>query len=125
MGGLHAPESQLPAVLQTVVLVAGKSKKGFHVRKMVLLSKVPYFRRFFAKGWPSQDELTFDDIEEFGMALFVRWLETDHLHGPSDFHSFQHYLTLYAMGQRFDQEALCNRGKHDAKHQADIMTNQR
>lgn len=55
------------------------------------------------------------------MALFMRWLYTQsnttktpsdtaskELHGPTDFHSMNHYLCLYVLALRFQLESLRN-----------------
>lgn len=57
---------------------------------------------------PDAKDLTFDGFNEFAFALFVHWLYSGKLQGPHDFHSVQHYLCLYAMGQEWDVETLCN-----------------
>jgi hypothetical protein len=45
------------------------------------------------------------------MALFKQWLEHDHqLAGPHDFHSLQHYLSLYVLARKFEIEHLENQG---------------
>jgi hypothetical protein len=45
------------------------------------------------------------------MALFKHWLEHDHkLAGPHDFHSLQHYLSLYVLARKFEIEDLENQG---------------
>ena len=60
---------------------------------------------------PAPETLTFEDADEGGMALFGKWLEGAHLGGPTDFHSTQHYLGLYVLAQKFQCEALENKGK--------------
>jgi len=93
-------------------MYAGKSRKAFSTHKHQLTSKSPYFKRWLADGhMPEQSELTFEDLDEYAAALFVRWLYGGELHGPQDFHSFQHYLSLYVLAQRFEVEALSNNGE--------------
>lgn len=50
----------------------------------------------------------FPDLDEYALALFVRWIYGGGLHGPQDFHSLQHYLCLYVIGARFQVESLRN-----------------
>jgi len=71
---------------------------------------------------PKQRELTFEDMDEYAAALFVRWLYGGELHGPSDFHSFQHYLALYVLSQQFEVEALANNGKFITRLRCIIYT---
>lgn len=81
------------------------------MHKDLLVTKTPYFGRLFAfNAVPSPEELTFADLDEYGFALFVRWLYGGQLYGPRDFHSMQHYLSLYVLAHRFDVEPLCNTG---------------
>ena len=109
---MHAEQPSTPSPLAIIKLHAGSSHKAYEVHKHSLTSQVPYFARLFAHGHsPTPEELTFADFNEYGFALFVRWLYGGELHGPKDFHSFQHYLCLYVLAHRFDVEALCNNGK--------------
>jgi hypothetical protein len=46
-----------------------------------------------------------------GMGLFQHWLMSGgKLHGPHDFHSFAHYLSLYVLAKKFQIETLENQG---------------
>lgn len=79
----------------------------------MLTTKIPLFKKLLSTTPnPTPEQLTFDDLNEFAAALLIRWLYGGKLHGPSDFHSLQHYLCLYVMGQKWDSEALCNDSKH-------------
>lgn len=90
---------------------AGSSRKSFGIHKELLLTRVPYFRKLFAfNAVPTEADLTFEDLDEYGFALFVRWLYGGALHGPQDFHTMQHYMSLYILAHRFDVEPLCNIG---------------
>ncbi|SMR41642.1 unnamed protein product [Zymoseptoria tritici ST99CH_1A5] len=80
-----------------------------------LAKKSRYFKRMIAEteghdgslGTPEQE--TYEDIDEISMALFKHWLEHDHqLAGPHDFHSLQHYLSLYVLARKFEIEQLEN-----------------
>ncbi|GAM82668.1 hypothetical protein ANO11243_006500 [Dothideomycetidae sp. 11243] len=55
---------------------------------------------------PDADQLTFLTLDEYGFALFVRWLYGGTLHGPKDFAGFTHYLALYCLAIRFGVEDL-------------------
>lgn len=97
--------------LSVTTLSAGNTHKKFEVYTYLLTSKVPYFAKLFANSPnPTPEQLTFTDLNEFAFAIFVRWLYGGKLHGPTDFHSVHHYLCLYAMGQKWDVEPLCNNG---------------
>ncbi|GAB7341335.1 hypothetical protein MBLNU457_7601t1 [Dothideomycetes sp. NU457] len=109
IASVHADRPSTPNPLAIIILYAGKSHKAFSVHKHQLSSKSPYFKRLLADGYmPEQSEVTFEDLDEYAVALFVRWLYGGELHGPHDFHSFQHYLALYVLSQRFEVEALSN-----------------
>ena len=78
------------------------------------------------------EELTFREIDEFAFALFIRykcleeiakvkayfpltrllteasWIYGAMLSGPSDFHTMQHYVCLYALAIKFRIERLQN-----------------
>ena len=83
----------------------GKDKKAFHVPASLLKEKSPYFRD------GKVDQASFDDLDEFSMALFMHWLESDgKLYGPHDFHSLAHYLSLYVLAKKFQIEGLENQG---------------
>ncbi|KAH0109142.1 hypothetical protein KCU66_g13098, partial [Aureobasidium melanogenum] len=98
-----------PADIPTTVLRAGVTHKAFKVPNHLLTSKVPFFKKLLSTTpSPTDEQLTFDDLDEFAFALFVRWLYGGKLQGPHDFHSVQHYLGLYVIGQNWDVEQLCN-----------------
>lgn len=104
--------SRSPAPMIVTELFAGSSRKRFEVYKDILVTRVPYFAKLFAfNAVPTEEELTFEDLDEYGFALFVRWLYGGSLNGPKDFHTMQHYLCLYVLAHRFDVEPLCNNGK--------------
>ena len=58
----------------------------------------------------------FPDLDEFAFALFVRWLYGGTLHGPTDFHSMNHYVCLYCLANRFQVEELKNRVMDLVRH---------
>jgi hypothetical protein len=95
-------------------LYVGKNRKPAHIPTAILKEKSPYFRRALADDskTPSMEQTSFDDIDEFGMALFMHWL-SDHgrLRGPHDFHSLAHYLSLYVLAKKFEVEELENQSK--------------
>ncbi|THW12780.1 hypothetical protein D6D24_06402 [Aureobasidium pullulans] len=99
-----------PEEIPTSILYAGATHKEFKgVPNYLLIKKVPYFKKLLSKTTtPDAKDLTFDGFNEFAFALFVHWLYSGKLQGPHDFHSVQHYLCLYAMGQEWDVETLCN-----------------
>lgn len=81
----------------------GKDKKAFHVPASLLKEKSPFFRD------AKIENTSFDDLDEFSMALFMHWLESDgKLFGPHDFHSLAHYLSLYVLAKKFRIESLEN-----------------
>lgn len=103
-----------PAVTEIHV---GKDKKAFHVPTATLKEKSPYFKKMLAEETGHDGKTTpakhtsFDDLDEFSMALFVHWLEFNgKLNGPSDFHSLAHYLGLYVLAKKFQIESLENEG---------------
>ncbi|KAI5274410.1 hypothetical protein E4T47_02530 [Aureobasidium subglaciale] len=112
VANIHAnPDHKTPSAAEspTSVLRAGVTHKAFTVPNSLLTAKVPFFDKLLSTTpSPTAEQLTFDDLNEFAFALFVRWLYGGQLHGPNDFHSVQHYLCLYVMGQRWDVEALSN-----------------
>jgi len=96
-----------------IVIHAGKDKQTFSVHRHLLVTKVPYFTDLFAaRSTPDNEALTFEELDEFGFALFVRWLYGGALHGPRDFHTFQHYLSLYIVAWKFGNEVLQNEGEY-------------
>jgi len=108
---IHTERPSSPSPLTIITLHAGKSHKAFEVHRYSLTSKSPYFTSLFAHNHsPSDEQLVFEDLDEYGFALFVRWVYGGVLQGPHDFHSFQHYLSLYVLAHRFDIEPLCNNG---------------
>lgn len=109
IASLHADN---PSPIIVTTCYAGLSHKRFDIHREVLLVKVPYFRRLTMDNpLPNEELLTFEDIDEYAFALFVRWLYNGRLHGPNDFHTMQHYLGLYVLAHRFDIEVLCNNGE--------------
>lgn len=102
-----------------VYLHAGKSHRPFDFNTAQLAANSPYFKRYFAENerhdglLGSEDQNTFEDVDEVSMALLKHWLDSrGKLAGPHDFHSLQHYLGLYVLARKFDIEALQNQGKH-------------
>jgi hypothetical protein len=99
----------------TTTLHVGKSRKAVHIPTSMLMDKSPYFRRILtedsgkAGDVVSAESTTFDDLDEFGMGLFMHWLQTHgKLGGPHDFHSLAHYLSLYVLAKKFEVESLEN-----------------
>lgn len=89
----------------------GKDHKPFHVPTSLLKEKSPYFRD------AKTTETSFDDLDEFSMALFMHWLESDgKLYGPHDFHSLAHYLSLYVLAKKFRIEGLENQVMDLVRH---------
>lgn len=91
-------------------LRSGQTAKPFYVHKELLITRSPYFRDVFASQAPGAElnPLSFPDLDEFAFALFVRWLYGAMLNGPSDYHSMQHYISLYVLALHFRIERLCN-----------------
>ncbi|EOD43137.1 putative btb poz-like protein [Neofusicoccum parvum UCRNP2] len=91
-------------------LLAGQTGKAFKIHTDLLKSRSPYFAGLLSQPTttPVSHTLAFPDLDEFAMALFVRWLYGASLHGPTDFHSMQHYLCLYILATRFGCERLKN-----------------
>jgi hypothetical protein len=113
VASIHAdnPGSKTPTPgdIPITILRAGVTHKKFPVPRSLLTSKVPFFNKLLSTTpSPTEDQLTFEDLDEFAFALFSRWVHGGKLQGPYDFHSVQHYLCLYVIGQRWDVEALCN-----------------
>lgn len=76
------------------------------------MTKTPYFSQLFSQTEHlAPEDLTFANFDESSFALFVLWLNGGLLHGPQDFHTFQHYLGLYVLAQEFGVEVLCNTGQ--------------
>jgi len=106
---VHAGGSSTTEPLTLIVFHAGTSQKAFEIHKHILTTKATFFREKLAHGREmTVEERTHPDIDEFGFALFVRWLYGGQLHGPKDFHTFHHYLTLYILSKRFEIEELSN-----------------
>lgn len=110
------PGSQTHSAVTEIYV--GKDKKAFHVPTATLKEKSPYFKKMLAEetghdGKPLAPKAnSFDDLNEFSMALFMHWLEFDgKLNGPSDFHSLAHYLSLYVLAKKFQIESLENQGE--------------
>jgi len=98
-------------------LRAGLSQKSFFVSTELLKAKSLYFADLAseAAGDPKRVNVAnlsipfgWSDLDEFAMALFVRWIYGGPLAGPSDFHSMNHYLCLYVLAMKFDIEELKN-----------------
>jgi hypothetical protein len=105
-----------PEDIPVTVLRAGVTHKKFPVPTHLLTGKVPFFKKLLSTTpSPTEDQLTFDDFDEFSFALLSRWLHGGKLQGPYDFHSVQHYLGLYVIGQTWDIEALCNDSKYTSR----------
>lgn len=104
---LHDPHR--PDPLSQLTLRAGKGRKPFAIHRHLLATKVPYFTDLFSREpTPGLNKLTFDELDEYGFAIFVRWLYGGELNGPKDFHSLTHYLALYCLALRFGVEDLQN-----------------
>jgi hypothetical protein len=108
-------------------LLAGQSGKSFIVHTDLLTTRSPYFREILSTSSSSgprshstssstnmttsithHDTISYPDLDEFAFALFVRWLYGGQLTGPSDFHSMQHYISLYVLATKFQIEKLSN-----------------
>ena len=91
-------------------LRAGPTNKEFFIHTDLLTSYSPYFRSLLdSKPTDAKHAaISFPDLDEFGFALFVRWLYGAMLNGPSNYHTMQHYLDLYILALRFKIERLCN-----------------
>ncbi|PNS20356.1 hypothetical protein CAC42_5806 [Sphaceloma murrayae] len=86
-----SPAHQHDDPLSMIDLYAGKNKKHFSVHRHLLVIKVPHFHSLFSHDTsPSPGRLTFEDLDEYGFALF------------------QHYLSLYVLAHRFGVESLQN-----------------
>lgn len=97
--------------MQTTFFV-GPAHKAFKAHNHLLSKKVPVFTKLLAsKTAPTQEQLTFQTLDEFAAAIFIRWLYGGELHGPADFHSMHHYLALYVLAFDWDVEVLCNTGQ--------------
>lgn len=103
--GIHAGKT---------TLYIGKRQKPVHIPTDMLKEKSPYFKRMLSDGadvQASTPRITFEDLDEFGMGLFMHWLQSQgQLHGPHDFHSLAHYLSLYVVARKFEVEPLENQG---------------
>lgn len=106
-----------PASDRTTIYV-GSDKKAFHIHTAELKQKSPYFKKLLAEDTGhngkvlSDEQTTFEDLDEPGMGLFMHWLQTGgKLNGPHDFHILAHYLSLYVLALRFEIEGLQNQGK--------------
>lgn len=84
--------------------------KSFYAHTDLLKSRSAYFRDVYSQEPPSSSSppLKYPELDEFAMALFVRWLYGARLNGPSDYHSMQHYLAFYVLALKFRIECLCN-----------------
>lgn len=94
----------------TTILYAGSARKPYSVLTSVLIKQSPYVTRLLAKN-QDVEQLACPDIDEFGMAMFVHWIKGGKVDGPTDFHSFAHFLGLYCAAIKFEVEALQNMGK--------------
>jgi len=109
IASIHADRPSSPSPLTIITFYAGSSHKPFEIHRHSLTSKSTYFKQMFVHGQePTAEQTTYPDLDEYGFALFVRWLYGGELHGPKDFHSFQHYMSLYVLSKRFQIEALSN-----------------
>ncbi|KAK3054774.1 hypothetical protein LTR09_004503 [Extremus antarcticus] len=100
-------------------LYIGRNKKPIHVCTEKLKEKSPYFQHLLGDNnpHPSAEQTTFDDLDEFGMGLFMLWLKMNvQLHGPHDFHSLAHYLSLYVVACKFEIEELENQVMDLVRH---------
>lgn len=114
----------MPDDLAQTTFFAGASRKPFRAHNHLLIKKVPHFRMLLSsKNPPTKEQLTFESLDEFAAAIFVRWLYGGELYGPRDFHSMHHYLALYVLAFTWDIEDLCNTGKW-RKFFSSIMTSQ-
>jgi hypothetical protein len=102
----------------TTTLLAGQSAKSFTVHTDLLTSRSPYFRTLLANANSTTTTtglaiitppLHFPDLDEFSVALFVRWLYGAPLSPPTDFHAMQHHIGLYILALQFRVERLANR----------------
>ena len=78
------------------------------------MAKSPFFKKLLAEvPEPLAEQTTFEDEDEFAIALFAKWVQGGDMaiHGPTDFHSAQHYLELYVLARKFECEGLENHGK--------------
>ncbi|PSK60685.1 hypothetical protein B9Z65_835 [Elsinoe australis] len=90
---MHAacPAHQHADPLALIDLYSGKNKKHFPVHRHLLVTKIPYFHNLFSHDTsPGPNRLTFEDLDEYGFALF------------------QHYLSLYVLALKFGIESLQN-----------------
>lgn len=111
---LHKPDARK----NTVSLYAGNNHKKTDFNTAQLAANSPYFKKMLAEdeghdgSLGSAEPETFEDADEFSMALMKHWLENNHkLPGPHDFHSLQHYLGLYVLAKKFQMEPLENQGR--------------
>ncbi|KAL1310704.1 hypothetical protein AAFC00_000962 [Neodothiora populina] len=113
ISSIHADnqEAKTPLLedLPQTTFFVGPFKKPFKAHNYLLIKKVPLFRKLLSSYVaPKQEQLTFETLDEFAAAIFIRWLYGGKLHGPTDFHSMHHYLALYVLGFTWDVEDLCN-----------------
>lgn len=121
----------------------GTGLRIFHVPTNLLTAKSPYFVNL-AKlndgtshpvvdlgvhhhpvSNPLAGPLSYPELDEFAMALFTRWLHNENaLHGPHDFQSLHHYLSLYILARKFEVEQLQNQVMDLVRHyyRAESMT---
>lgn len=110
--GPLTPSLQHVDPLLTATLRAGPNLKDFQVHRHILIDKVPYFAELMQNenGHPTEEQLSFPELDEYGFGLLVRWLYGGKLHGPADFHGLTHYLALYCLAVRFGVEAVQDTG---------------
>lgn len=103
---------------------AGLSQKAFFVSTELLVNKSEYFAVKASSESQKLETTTttnsgsttealvglfsFRELDEFAVALFVRWLYGGALAGPRDFHSMNHYLCLHVLATSFEIEELKN-----------------
>ena len=78
------------------------------------MSKSPFFKKLLAETpEPTPEQTTFESEDEFAVALLAKWVQggDQAIHGPTDFHSTQHYLELYVLARRYECEDLENHGE--------------
>ncbi|GAB7351606.1 hypothetical protein MBLNU459_g2225t1 [Dothideomycetes sp. NU459] len=95
--------------LPKTAIIVGADGKKYEIHTYLLTSKVPFFNKLLNSRHAVTDkDLVFAELDDFGFALFTRWIYGGKLYGPKSFHSLQHYLCLYCMAHKWDIESLCN-----------------
>lgn len=105
----------------TTTFYVGKDRKPFHLPTAALKEQSPYLRKLLSQdpnavqtagSLATGEQTVFDEFDEFGTRLFMHWINSHgNLHGPHDFHSLAHYLSLYVMARKFEIEPLENQGE--------------